>query len=163
MIKTFSFLGFAFVVGCIVGGYASYRYLSIDFENKVNEYENAVKQQTLAEMQNTLEKERKFDNDADKIQSDSHALIDVVHNLYASISASGVQHDSQDDPGGAKNVSADPISTDRENKCKCVEVNGAEFQRLYQRQLLISRDCDIDRQHLNTVIDLYNALQTNYN
>lgn len=153
----------AFVFGGITGAYLSYHYLKTDFENKVNEYENAVQQQTIAEMQNTLEKERKFNHDANKIQSDSHALIDVVHNLYASIPASRLQHDSQDDPRSAKNVSADPISTDKENKCKCVEVNGAEFQRLYQRQLLISRDCDIDRQHLNTVIDLYNALQSSYN
>lgn len=44
------------------------------------------------------------------------------------------------------------------SECKCHVVNRREFQRLYEKQLIVARDCDITAMHYNELINLWNEM-----
>lgn len=44
------------------------------------------------------------------------------------------------------------------SECKCHVVNRKEFQRLYEKQLIVARDCDITATHYNELIKLWNDM-----
>lgn len=48
----------------------------------------------------------------------------------------------------------------RQTKCDCT--NTAEFRNLYKSQQRVSRDCDIDRHYLKTVVKLYESVRNGY-
>lgn len=54
---------------------------------------------------------------------------------------------------------ADSAPTNKESKCDCK--NEREFQKLYEKQMIIARDCDINDAYLRQCIALYNSLLQN--
>lgn len=60
-----------------------------------------------------------------------------------------------------KDLSSNTTTTKAVSKstCQCNGVDRAKFQRLYQQQLVIARDCDITATYYNKLIDLYNGVK----
>ena len=69
-------------------------------------------------------------------------------------------HNNQDSATNSKQMPTDTSTTSRvqDCKCECSRVNRAKLQRLYQRQLIVARDCDITATHYNQLIKLYNSI-----
>ena len=45
-----------------------------------------------------------------------------------------------------------------QGKCGCSRADKAKFQRLYEKQLIIAKDCDINATYLNTLIEWYGSI-----
>ena len=67
---------------------------------------------------------------------------------------------NQDSATDTKQMPTDTSTTSRvqECKCECSRADRAKLQRLYQRQLIVARDCDITATHYNQLIKLYNSI-----
>ena len=48
-------------------------------------------------------------------------------------------------------------------QCKCTGQDRAKLQRLYERQLVIARDCDITATYYNKLLELYQMVSKNGN
>lgn len=57
-----------------------------------------------------------------------------------------------DTPAASTDIQATP--------CKCSSTDGAKFQRFYDRQLVIERDCDITTSYYNRLLEMYQQLRS---
>lgn len=70
----------------------------------------------------------------------------------------GVHTDTADSSGHMPQ-SSQPTNSISQSKCQCNGIDRTKFQKLYQQQLVIARDCDITATYYNRLIDLYMEIQ----
>lgn len=149
-ISTASYIS-CFVAGCFVTFVSLYNY----YERKIDEIELLSYKTNIERAETTLAKERElhsyFNTKTIEI-SDEIKLIDLSYNNAANI----MLNDSS-----SKTVLQDSSrtsSTNSQSGSECSCKNTAKFRKLYEQQLMIARDCDINAVYLNKLIDLYNRV-----
>ncbi|MGN0903416.1 MAG: hypothetical protein ACI4M9_09020 [Succinivibrio sp.] len=70
-----------------------------------------------------------------------------------------LQSDTSSSNRATLSSDADSSSTVSESRCECSFKDREKFQRLYEKQLTIARDCDITTIHYNQLINLYNGIK----
>lgn len=58
---------------------------------------------------------------------------------------------------------AEPAAGVQTPPCKCNRQDSAKFQRFYERQLVIERDCDITTSYYNRLLEMYQQLRSTKN
>ena len=67
-----------------------------------------------------------------------------------------LEYDSDDSSALSEDAyAAEPVS---QSSSKCAGADKAKFQRLYEEQLMIAKDCDINSTYLNNLIDWYSSI-----
>ncbi len=66
--------------------------------------------------------------------------------------------------GGSESVSADTGTAEGNSgkvtaPCKCPADNRAKLQRLFERQMIVARDCDINQNHFKRLVSLYETIR----
>lgn len=157
--NTLIFSGIAFVIG-LYSGY-SFSNTKADIDRlKLNE---TALHSEVSNLQKQLEVEHdrqkaateaaaKTQEDLADLESRYSAAIDELNNLQLQY----IETDNSDEA----TLSADSsiASTNQKSQCRCGSKDNAKFQRLYEEQLIIAKDCDINAIYLNQLIDLYNSL-----
>lgn len=161
MYKILSYI--AIIVAFVASGY----YLAAKrYEAKFEEYRAEQAQAVIKQQEEFRKQERERYAQVSTIQSN---LADGVADVIKSYNTLNDSMDSfnansmlnnQDSATDSKQVSATTSSTSRvqECKCECSRADRARLQRLYQRQLIVARDCDITATHYNELIKLYNSI-----
>ena len=161
MYKILSYI--AIIVAFVASGY----YLAAKrYEAKIEEYRAEQAQAVIKQQEEFRKQEAERYAQVSTIQSNlADGVADVIKSYNTlndsmdSINANSL-HDNQDSATDSKQMSTTTSSTSRvqECRCECSRADRARLQRLYQRQLIVARDCDITATHYNQLIKLYNSI-----
>lgn len=139
----------AFWAGWFVNGYR--------YEHNMQEFINSELRQQIQAYEQTQAKERENLDKALKSAEETKDALDDVTARYNQLLADSLSKSSasSDNSVPANTNSSSSVS---KGACKCSESNRAKLQRLYERQLIIARDCDITATHYNQLIELWKEL-----
>ena len=161
MYKILSYI--AIIVAFVASGY----YLAAKrYEAKFEEYRAEQAQAVIKQQEEFRKQERERYAQVSTIQSNlADGVADVIKSYNTlndsmdSFNANGMLN-NQDSSTNSKQVSTTTSSTSRVQDCRCERTTAdrARLQRLYQRQLIVARDCDITATHYNQLIKLYNSI-----
>ena len=161
MYKILSYI--AIIVAFVASGY----YLAAKrYEAKFEEYRAEQAQAVIKQQEEFRKQERERYAQVSTIQSNlADGVADVIKSYNTlndsmdSFNANSM-HDNQDSATDTNQVSATTSTTSRVQDCRCerTTVDREKLQRLYQRQLIVARDCDITATHYNQLIKLYNSI-----
>ncbi len=97
---------------------------------------------------------------ADKEATDEiNKIKDKYNAAMSKLHANSLRSDSGSSGEAALSTNTSTTSRVQNCRCECSDYNRARLQRLYQRQLIVARDCDITATHYNALIDLYLGIQ----
>ena len=161
MYKILSYI--AIIVAFVASGY----YLAAKrYEAKFEEYRAEQAQAVIKQQEEFRKQERERYAQVSTIQSNLADGVADVSKSYNTLNDSmdsfnaNSMHDNQDSATDTNQVSATTSTTSRVQDCRCERTTAdrAKLQRLYQRQLIVARDCDITATHYNQLIKLYNSI-----
>lgn len=94
--------------------------------------------------------------DLGKISTDFN---DAKRDFFDSLASDSVHH-NETGADSAKSVSVTPATARTVSKetCRCSAKDQAKFQRLYERQLVIAKDCDITATYYNHLLEMYQSV-----
>lgn len=161
MYKILSYI--AIIVAFVASGY----YLAAKrYEAKFEEYRAEQAQAVIKQQEEFRKQEAERYAQVSTIQSNlADGVADVIKSYNTltdsmdSFNANSMLN-NKDSATDSKQVSATTSSTSRVQDCRCERTTAdrARLQRLYQRQLIVARDCDITATHYNQLIKLYNSI-----
>ena len=161
MYKILSYI--AIIVAFVASGY----YLAAKrYEAKFEEYRAEQAQAVIKQQEEFRKQERERYAQVSTIQSNlADGVADVIKS-YNTLNDSMVSFNAnsmlnnKDSATNSKQMSTDTSTTSRvqDCRCECSTADRARLQRLYQRQLIVARDCDITASHYNQLIKLYNSI-----
>lgn len=161
MYKILSYI--AIIVAFVASGY----YLAAKrYEAKFEEYRAEQAQAVIKQQEEFRKQERERYAQVSTIQSNlADGVADVIKS-YNTLNDSMDNFDvnsllnNKDSATNSKQMSTDTSTTSRvqDSRCECSKADRARLQRLYQRQLIVARDCDITATHYNQLIKLYNSI-----
>ena len=147
-----------------VGAYAGYSFSDAKAEAKQYKANIEALEIEREELIKQLEKEHEYQQTAkatsEKAQEDLADLesryADAI-NALNDLQLQQLSYDNQDAEPLSESSSSTADNSKSSNKCS--QQDRAKLQRLYEEQLTLARDCDINAIHLNQLIDLYNSIQ----
>ena len=161
MYKILSYI--AIIVAFVASGY----YLAAKrYEAKFEEYRTEQAQAVIKQQEEFRKQEAERYAQVSTIQSNlADGVADVIKS-YNTLNDSMVSFNAnsmlnnKDSATNSKQMSTDTSTTSRvqDCRCECSTADRARLQRLYQRQLIVARDCDITATHYNQLIKLYNSI-----
>lgn len=161
MYKILSYI--AIIVAFVASGY----YLAAKrYEAKFEEYRAEQAKAVIKQQEEFRKQEAEQYAQVSTIQSNlADGVADVIKSYNTltdsmdSFNANSMLN-NKDSATDTKQVSATTSSTSRVQDCRCERTTAdrAKLQRLYQRQLIVARDCDITATHYNQLIKLYNSI-----
>lgn len=161
MYKILSYI--ALIIAFVASGY----YLAAKrYEAQFEEYRAEQAQAVIKQQEEFRKQEAEQYAQVSTIQSNlANGVADVIksyNTLNDSIDSFDVNgmHDNQDSATDTKQMPTTTSATNRVQDCRCERstADRARLQRLYQRQLIVARDCDITATHYNQLIKLYNSI-----
>ena len=149
----------AFAVGYIAG-YAT-RDDQAEIE-RLNVAKNALEQER-ANLIQQLEVEHEHQKTAQINAAKTQEDLDDLEKRYASaideLNVLQLQFTEYTDSDSATlSEDASASSAVSQGKCGCSGADKAKFQRLYEKQLMIAKDCDINATYLNNLIEWYGSI-----
>ena len=161
MYKILSYI--AIIVAFVASGY----YLAAKrYEAKFEEYRAEQAQAVIKQQEEFRKQEAERYAQVSTIQSNlADGVADVIksYNTFNdgmdSFNANSMLN-NQDSATNSKQMPTATSTTSRVQDCRCerTTVDREKLQRLYQRQLIVARDCDITATHYNQLIKLYNSI-----
>ena len=161
MYKILSYI--AIIVAFVASGY----YLAAKrYEAKFEEFRAEQAQAVIKQQEEFRKQEAERYAQVSTIQSNlADGVADVIKSYNAlndsmvSFNANSMLN-NKDSATNSKQMPTDTSTTSRVQDCRCerTTVDRARLQRLYQRQLIVARDCDITATHYNQLIKLYNSI-----
>ena len=161
MYKILSYI--AIIVAFVASGY----YLAAKrYEAKFEEYRAEQAQAVIKQQEEFRKQEAERYAQVSTIQSNlADGVADVIKSYNTlndgmdSFNANSMLN-NQDSATHSTQLPTATSTTSRVQDCRCerTTVDRAKLQRLYQRQLIVSRDCDITATHYNQLIKLYNSI-----
>ena len=147
-----------------VGAYAGYSFSDAKAEAKQYKANIEALEIEREELIKQVEKEHEYQQTAkatsEKAQEDLADLesryADAI-NALNDLQLQQLSYDNQDAEPLSESSSSTADNSKSSNKCS--QQDRAKLQRLYEEQLTLARDCDINAIHLNQLIDLYNSIQ----
>ena len=147
-----------------VGAYAGYSFSDAKAEAKQYKANIEALEIEREELIKQVEKEHEYQQTAkatsEKAQEDLADLesryADAI-NALNDLQLQQLAYDNQDAEPLSESSSSTADNSKSANKCSYAD--RAKLQRLYEEQLTLARDCDINAIHLNQLIDLYNSIQ----
>ena len=95
----------------------------------------------------------KTQEDLDDLEKRYASAIDELNALQLQFS----EYTDSDTSALSKDASA--TSTIQAGRCECDKKDKAKLQRLYEQQLVVARDCDINSTYLNRLIEWYEDIK----
>lgn len=160
-LKYYACVGF---ITFFVGAYAGYSFSDAKAEAKQYKANIEALEIERAELFKQLEKEHEYQQAAKTASQKAEEDLADLESRYAD--AINALNDLQLQQLAYDNQDAEPLSESSSSTAdnpkssnKCSQQDRAKLQRLYEEQLTLARDCDINAIHLNQLIDLYNSIQ----
>lgn len=147
-----------------VGAYAGYSFSDAKAEAKQYKANIEALEIEREELIKQVEKEHEYQQTAKAASQKAEEDLADLESRYAD--AINALNDLQLQQLSYDNQDAEPLSEsssstadNSKSKSESCYADRAKLQRLYEEQLTLARDCDINAIHLNQLIDLYNSIQ----
>lgn len=156
---------YLWAISVLSSAYISYSLTSSYYQIKMAVYEKKQAQVLNQALEDKAKKENVFNGVLADAQSNIALDVQHITSTYNRYHFNGVfgntdsvYTDTTDSGQGlfTDTTAAKAIS---QSSCKCNGADKAKLQRLYEQQLIISRDCDITATYYNNLIDLYNGVK----
>ena len=157
--------GSAFVAGAVI----SWQFTSEHYQHKIDEvvYESQIQYQTALTEKAKLEADYhiKLSDLQSQLAQDTGEIdahySDAVSSFNDRLSVFWLQHS---DAGGGNGVSTTSGTAAGDNSascpaCRCPEENRSKLQRLFERQMTLARDCDINQTYFKRLVNLYEEIR----
>ena len=153
----------------VTGSFISWQFTSERYQHKIDEvvYESQIQYQAALTEKAKLEADyhAKLSDLQSQLVQDTDEIdarySDAVSGFNDRLSVFWLQHS---DAGGGSGVSGtagtaagDQGQSKSAVKCNCPD--RASFQRLFERQMTIARDCDINQNHFRHLVSLYESIR----
>lgn len=147
-----------------VGAYAGYSFSDAKAEAKQYKANIEALEIEREELIKQVEKEHEYQQTAKATSQKAEEDLADLESRYADavnalndLQLQQLAYDSEDAEPLSESSSSTADNSKSSNKCS--NADRAKLQRLYEEQLTLARDCDINAIHLNQLIDLYNSIQ----
>lgn len=160
----------SFLLACLGSGYLGYQIASTSYELEISHIREQSKEQEALALQNKIERENVYSKALSESQSKIAVSSDRITAAYRDLNAwadsnfvidNGISmHNSQDNASGNSGLSSTASTAGAVSDCEC-RCNGKDtekLRRLYQEQLIVARDCDINATYLNNLIEWYGSI-----
>lgn len=163
---------YLWAISVLGSAYISYSLTSSYYQIKIAVYEKKQAQVLNQALEDKAKKENVFNGVLADAQSNIALDVQHITSTYNRYHFNGVFGNTDsvytDTTDSGQGLSADTTTTKAisQSTCKCNGTDKAklqrlydQFQRLYEQQLIISRDYDITATYYNNLIDLYNGVK----
>lgn len=147
-----------------VGAYAGYSFSDAKAEAKQYKANIEALEIEREELIKQVEKEHEYQQTAKAASQKAEEDLADLESRYADainalndLQLQQLSYDNQDAEPLSESSSSTADNSKSSNKCS--QQDRAKLQKLYEEQLTLARDCDINAIHLNQLIDLYNSIQ----
>jgi len=155
---------------CAIGGaICGYEAASTKCELEKAQFHKTALEQEQKAAEKKHDTENLYKDAVVKSQSDVFADVQAIDAHWNDLSAHDLNADDDsvhtDSAGSIDAVRKDPEPPAGISKtqCRCPGQNRAKLQRLYERQLVIAKDCDITATYYNRLLELYQMVSNNGN
>ena len=156
---------YLWAISVLSSAYISYSLTSSYYQIKIAVYEKKQAQMLNQALEDKAKKENVFNGVLADAQSNIALDVQHITSTYNRYHSDRLFTDTDrmhtDTTDSSQGLSADTTTTKAisQSTCKCNGADKAKLQRLYEQQLIISRDCDITATYYNNLIDLYNGVK----
>jgi len=152
-ITSCSFL--TFIAGCYLGYTYSNTQADVERQQLITTALKAENENLIKQIKVEREKAKQAQISAEQVKAD----VSAIEDKYNSALADFERLQFSDDNHTAALPPVAPVANSiPESKCKCGGNDQRKLQRLYERELIKAKDCDINSAHLNALIDWYHSI-----
>ena len=153
--KNLSIVGISFL---LLGLFIGWKVTSTYFEAEINAMLLQIQEQEQKSHVEALEKTIKNTETLTVKLGELNNETSNINNKFMSLSKFNIEQLRTEDTSSDTTLRTDTRTTERtttEKKDRCVRQDRAKFQRLYEQQLEVARDCDITATYYNKLLELY--------
>lgn len=153
--KNLSIVGISFL---LLGLFIGWKVTSTYFEAEMNAMLLQIQEQEQKSHVKALEKTIKNTETLTVKLGELNNETSNINNKFMSLSKFNIEQLRTEDTSSDTTLRTDTRTTERtttEKKDRCVRHDSAKFQRLYEQQLEVARDCDITATYYNKLLELY--------
>lgn len=153
--KNLSIVGISFL---LLGLFIGWKVTSTYFEAEMNAMLLQIQEQEQKSHVKALEKTIKNTETLTVKLGELNNETSNINNKFMSLSKFNIEQLRTEDTSSDTTLRTDTRTTERtttEKKGRCVRQDYAKFQRLYEQQLEVARDCDITATYYNKLLELY--------
>ena len=153
--KNLSIVGISFL---LLGLFIGWKVTSTYFEAEMNAMLLQIQEQEQKSHVEALEKTIKNTETLTVKLGELNNETSNINNKFMSLSKFNIEQLRTEDTSSDTTLRTDTRTTERtttEKKDRCVRQDRAKFQRLYEQQLEVARDCDITATYYNKLLELY--------
>ena len=153
--KRLSIVGISFL---LLGLFIGWKVTSTYFEAEMNAMLLQIQEQEQKSHVKALEKTIKNTETLTVKLGELNNETSNINNKFMSLSKFNIEQLRTEDTSSDTTLRTDTRTTERtttEKKGRCVRQDYAKFQRLYEQQLEVARDCDITATYYNKLLELY--------
>ena len=153
--KNLSIVGISFL---LLGLFIGWKVTSTYFEAEMNAMLLQIQEQEQKSHVKALEKTIKNTETLTVKLGELNNETSNINNKFMSLSKFNIEQLRTEDTSSDTTLRSDTRITERtttEKKDRCVRQDFAKFQRLYEQQLEVARDCDITATYYNKLLELY--------
>ena len=153
-----------FLLGGALGAMVTW---SVTYEHYQHEIDK-INQAGISAAVEALEKQHQVERDlyfsTREVEGGLYDEIDSINSTFDLYLSDDWLHNESGRPGEtALSENAGDTGSVQTSECRCDVKNSAEFQRLYEQQMTVARDCDINAAHLNSLIKMVNEWNSKLN
>lgn len=153
--KNLSIVGISFL---LLGLFIGWKVTSTYFEAEMNAMLLQIQEQEQKSHVKSLEKTIKNTETLTVKLGELNNETSNINNKFMSLSKFNIEQLRTKDTSSDTTLRTDTRTTERTTTAKkdrCVRQDRAKFQRLYEQQLEVARDCDITATYYNKLLELY--------
>jgi hypothetical protein len=156
-----------FIVGCLttfaLGAMVGWSWTSDRYQSKMAEITSAGVQTEMENIQKQRDTEQELYFTTQQHEAQLNEQVDAINHNFELL-LDGWMHSDGDSSGEtALSENATDTATVSDCQCRCDVKNSAKFQKLYERQMMVARDCDITAAHYNELIRLVSEWNSRLN
>lgn len=156
-----------FIVGCLttfaLGALVGWSWTSDRYQSKMAEITSAGVHAEMENIQKQRDTEQELYFTTQQHEAQLNEQVDAINHNFELLLDGWMYTDSDSSGETALSENATDTGTVSDCECRCNVENSAKFQKLYERQMMVARDCDINAAHLNALIKMVNEWNSKLN
>lgn len=143
-----------------LGALAGYSYSVDKYELKLKNLENEAANIEIKAIEDQRHKEYEYYFISNENAKSAQTSVEQITQDFSAAVSDGLSfrvlnETSSDTNTAALSSDASATSSVQKGRCECSAKDKAKLQRLYEQQLVVARDCDINSTYLNKLIEWY--------
>ena len=143
-----------------LGALAGYSYSVDKYELKLKNLENEAVNLEIKAIEDQRNKEYEYYFISNENAKSAQTSVEQITKDFSAAVSDGLSIRVHNETGSVTNTAAlssdaSATSSVQKGRCECSAKDKAKLSRLYEQQLVVARDCDINSTYLNKLIEWY--------